>query len=91
MIPLVMRLHIVEGKKKKVGLILPLFFLWILLLPIAILLTPFVLLAALILWPSGCGKTLLGAGPALLSVLYALSDLHVQVEGDENKLLIWMK
>ena len=56
-----------------------------------ILLTPLVLLAALILWPSSHGKMILGAGPAFLSVLCALSDLHVQVEGDENKVLIWMK
>ncbi len=86
-----MRLHIVEGNKKKVGLILPLFLVWILLLPIVILLTPFVLLAALVLWPSGYGRTILGLGPALFAVLCALSDLHVQVEGDENKTLIWMK
>jgi hypothetical protein len=91
MIPFLMRIHIVEENKKKIGLILPLFLFWILLLPIVILLTPLVLLAALVLWPSGYGKTILGIGPAFLSVLCALSDLHVQVEGAENKTLIWMK
>lgn len=91
MIPLLMRIHIVEGKKKKVGLILPIFLAWLLLLPFVILLTPFVLLAALILWPSGYGKTLLRIGPALISVVCALSDLHVQVEDKDSKTLIWMK
>jgi hypothetical protein len=91
MIPMIMRIHIVEGNKKKVRLILPLFLVWLLLLPFIILLTPFVLLAALILWPSGYGKTILGAGPALYSVISALSNLHIQVEGTDSKTLIWMK
>lgn len=91
MIPLLMRIHIVERKKKKVRLILPLFLVWLLLVPFVILLTPFVLLAALILWPSGYGRNLLGAGPALLSVVCALSNLHVQVEDKDSKTLIWMK
>ena len=86
-----MRIHVVEGNRKKVRLILPLFLVWILLLPFVILLTPFVLLAALIAWPSGYGKTILGAGPALYSVISALSSLHIEVEGKDNKTLIWMK
>lgn len=91
MIPLILRIHIVERQKKKIGLIIPLFLVWLLLLPFAIILTPLVLLAALIGWPSDYGKTIISAGPALLAVLCALSDLRVQVEGDENKVLIWMK
>ncbi len=91
MIPLIMRIHIVEENKKKIGLILPLFLAWILLLPFVILLTPFVLLAALILWPSGYGKTLLHAGPIILAALSALSSLHVEVEKPDSKVLIWLK
>ena len=91
MIPFLMRIRIVEREKKKVGLIIPLFLLWLLLLPLVIILTPLVLLAALISWPSGYGKAILGAGPAFISVLCVLSDLYVQVEGKENKILIWMK
>ena len=91
MIPLIMRIHIVEENKKKVGLILPFFLVWLLLLPFVIILTPFVLLASLILWPSGYGKTILAAGPALFSVISALSNLHIQVEKPDSKTLIWMK
>jgi hypothetical protein len=91
MIPMIMRIHIVEGNKKKARLILPLFIVWLLLLPFVILLTPFVLLAALILWPSGYGKTILRAGPALVSVISALSNLHIQVEKPGSNILIWMK
>lgn len=88
---MIMRIHIAERNKKKVRLILPLFLAWLLLLPFVIILTPIVLLAALILWPSGYGKTILRAGPALFSVLSALSNLHIQVEKPDNKILIWMK
>lgn len=91
MIPMIMWIHIAERNKKKVRLILPLFLAWLLLLPFVIILTPIVLLAALILWPSGYGKTILRAGPALFSVLSALSKLHIQVEKPESKILIWMK
>jgi uncharacterized membrane protein len=91
MIPMIMRIHIVERNKKKVRLILPLFIVWLLLLPFIIILTPFVFLAALILWTSGYGKTILRAGPALFSVISALSDLHIYVEGSDSKTLIWMK
>ncbi len=91
MIPMIMRIHIVEENKKKMRLILPLFIAWLLLLPFIVLLTPFVLLAALILWPSGYGRVILGAGPALFSVISALSNLYIQVEGADNKTLIWLK
>ena len=61
MIPMLMRIHIVEENKKKARLILPLFIVWLLLLPFIIILTPFVLLAALLTWPSGRGKVILTA------------------------------
>jgi hypothetical protein len=88
---MIMRLYIVEKDKKKIRLYLPLFLAWILMLPFVILLTPFVLLTALILWPSGYGKTILRAGPALINVLSALSDLHIHVEKPDSKVLIWLK
>ena len=91
MIPLLMRIHIVEGGKKKVRLVLPLFILWLLLLPFILLLTPFILLAALVLWPSGYGRTILRAGPLVLSGISSLSHLHIEVEGKGNKTLIWLR
>jgi hypothetical protein len=91
MIPMILRIHIVERHKKKVRLILPLFIAWLLLLPFIIILTPFILLAALVLWPSGYGKTILRAGPAFYSVISALSNLHIQVDKPDSKVLIWMK
>jgi hypothetical protein len=91
MIPMIMRIHIVEDNKKRAGLILPLFIVWLLLLPLIIISIPFMLLAALILWPSGYGKTILLAGPAALMVISALSHLHIDVEREKSKTLIWFR
>lgn len=91
MIPMIMRIFIVEENKKKANLVLPLFFLWLLLLPIVILLTLVVLLAALILWPSGYGKTILRAGAIIIMALSALSLLRIDVEGKKGKTLIWFR
>lgn len=91
MIPMIMRLHIVEKDKKKTKLILPLFILWILLLPFIIISIPIMLLAALILWPSGYGKTILRAGPAVFMVISSLSHLHIDVERRDERTLIWLK
>ena len=86
-----MRIHIVQKNKKRARLILPLFILWILLLPFIIISIPLVLLAALILWPSGYGRTVLRAGPALFMVISSLSHLHIDVDGTNRKTLIWLK
>jgi uncharacterized membrane protein len=91
MIPMIMRIHIVEANKKKVGLILPIFLVWLLLLPFILILTPIVFLAALILWPSGYGKTILRAGPVILMAFSALSSLYIAVERKDGKTLIWFK
>ncbi len=80
MIPLWMRLKVIEENKKKVSLWLPLFLVWLLLLPLVILLIPFLLLAALITWQKGYGKMILMALPMLWSVLAGLSGMRVEVE-----------
>jgi hypothetical protein len=91
MIPMIMRIHIVEDNRKKAGLVLPLFVVWLLVLPFIIISIPIVLLAALILWPSGYGKSILLAGPAVFMVVSALSRLHIDVEGKDGRTLIWFR
>lgn len=88
MIPMLMRLRIVEKSGKKLRLFIPLFLVWILLLPFIIVFTPFILIAALILWPSGYGRTILSLGPALVTIICSLSGLIVQAEDEENIVFI---
>jgi hypothetical protein len=90
MIPMLMRLKVSRNPKAR-GLLLPVFLVWILLFALMLVLLPFVLVAALITWPSGQGKWLLLTYPMLISVLFHLSGLHIEVEGrDENVLIAFL-
>lgn len=90
MIPIIMKLTIAEQGKRRVNLYLPLFLLWILLLPFLILLLPFILIAALVLWPSGWGKKILMIIPHGFSIINSLSGLLVYVEDRGKKIFIGM-
>ncbi len=82
MIPLWISLH-VRSVKTNIRLGLPLFLLWLLLLPIAVLLAPFALIACLIRrfnpWPR------IAAG---WGVLTALSGTHVDVAAANARVFI---
>jgi hypothetical protein len=82
-----MRLKVSRNPKGH-GLLLPIFLVWILLFALLIVLFPFVLVAALITWRSGQGKWLLLTYPLLVSVLFHLSGLHIEVEHPEQNVLI---
>ena len=88
MIPLFMRLYIVEDNRKKINLLLPLFLIWIILFCFMLLLLPFVLIAALILWILGYNLRILSLFPKLFSVICALSGLRIQVEEQNKRIYI---
>ncbi len=87
MIPIFMRLKIGRNPDKY-GLLLPIFLVWILLFALMIILLPFVLLAALLTWRGGQGKFLLLIYPLLVSLLFKLSGLHIEVGGRKENVLI---
>lgn len=82
MIPLWMSLH-VRLAKSNIRLGLPLFLLWLLLLPIAVLLAPFALIACLILHFNPVPRIAAGWG-----VLAALSGTHVDVAAPNARVFI---
>jgi hypothetical protein len=85
-----MRLKVSRNPNRH-GLLLPIFLLWILLFALMVALFPFVLIAALFSWRSGQGKWLLMTYPLLISVLFHLSGLHIEVErADENILIAFL-
>ena len=77
--PFFMKIRIVEKGKNKVRLWFPMFLIWLLLLALAIAIAPFVLVAALILWPWKLGKKLLMFGPMFFFMLGSLNGLDIQV------------
>ena len=87
MIPLFVRLR-VGRNPDKYGVLLPVFLVWILLFALMIALLPFVLIAALFTWRSGKGKLLLLTYPLLISLLFKLSGLHIEVGGRKENVLI---
>jgi len=87
MIPIFMRLR-VGRNPDKYGLLLPVFLVWVLLFALMIILLPFVLIAALFTWRSGQGKLLLLTYPLLVSVLFTLSGLHIEVVSRKENVLI---
>jgi hypothetical protein len=78
----------VSRNPKAHSLLLPVFLVWILLFALMLVFLPFVLLAALFTWGSGQGKWLLLTYPLLISVLFHLPGLHIEVEHSEQNILI---
>lgn len=87
MIPVLMRLRLGRNPDRY-GLVLPVFLVWILLFALMIILLPFVLIAALFTWRGGQGKLLLLSYPLLISVLFRLSGLHIEIGGPDENILI---
>jgi len=87
-IPLIMRIRVIEAGGRHLRLFIPLFLIWLLLLPFLLLAAPFILIAAAVTWRQGTGRMLLGIFPLLISVIGTLSGLHIQVESPDNQTLI---
>lgn len=85
--PSIMRIHVGE-KEKGVRLWLPIFLLWPIVLLAALLMTPFVLVGAVLLWPRGWGRPLLLAGPLLLGLVFAARGLTIDVEEGPQRIYI---
>ena len=90
-IPVWVRIRVVEKNQKKVNLAIPLFLIWLLLLPFLMLAALLLTVAALVSWPWGYGKTLVAFIPMVLFLIWSMSGLYIQVEGHENRTLISIK
>ncbi len=88
--PLIMRLRILN-KDRNIRFWLPLFLVYPILFIFALLLAPLVLIAGLILWPWGWGRTLLLSGPYLFRVIYALRGLEVNVQQRHKQIFFSFK
>jgi hypothetical protein len=89
--PLSIKIHIVENGKNKIRLWFPFILIWLFLLILAIALSPFVLVAALILWPFNLGRRLLMFGPMFFGVLNSLAGLNIQTQDQDSEVSITIK
>lgn len=83
-----MRLEVSKKKNRGVRLWLPVFLVWILLLALMVVLSPFILLVALVTWYRGYGRSLLLLFPLIWVVLFNLSGLGVDVETKKERIFM---
>jgi hypothetical protein len=88
--PMLMRLKIIDGDRR-INLWLPIFLVWLLILLVAIIISPLICLAVILLWPWGWGEMLLLLGPAVYRVLCALRGLQVDIQRPGETILVYFK
>jgi len=83
MIPVLFRFKLKQKEKRPVRLWLPLFLIWLVIIPLSVALGPFVLVVACSVKRKGYGRLLIYFYPLLFSALWALSGLSVEIEGED--------
>lgn len=86
--PSILRLRIIEERGKKIRLWIPLFLLWPLILAIMIVLSPIILLVAIVTWRKGYGKMILLGGPRLFMVICNMRGLRVKVNSSDEQVYV---
>jgi hypothetical protein len=87
--PLLMRMKLID-RQHHVNLWIPLFLVWLTAVLLALALSPLILLLVLVLWPTGWGKFLWQFGPRFYSLLCALRDLEINIQG-KNQVVLYFK
>ena len=85
--PLLLHLRVPTGTGF-IGLWLPYFLIYPLLLAVMVILAPFVFIAVLFTWDSGYGRTILLSGPYLWRLLWRLKGLKIDIDSPRRKLLM---
>jgi hypothetical protein len=88
--PQIMILRILDNDKN-LRLWLPLFLVYLLATAFALVLAPLVIVAGIILYPFGWGKSLLLAGPYIYNVICNLRGLEVDVHKKHEQFFISFK
>jgi len=84
MIPMILKLRVRDKDGKRFFIWLPLFLIWIIILPLLLIPIPFVLLAALIMWPSGKGYIIFYGYFTIFKLIGSLSGLEVNIGSGSN-------
>jgi hypothetical protein len=88
MIPVLFRIRVEREDRRPFRLWLPLFIVWLVLIPLIIALSPFVLLAVAAMRGRWYKMLFLSLYPILFSCLWALSGLSMQLENRKSKISI---
>ena len=85
--PMLMHMR-VQGEKSEFGLWLPLFLLLPLALVVFIILSPLILVAAIVLWPNGWGKRALLSLRAAVEIFWSMRGLSLDVHSGRQRVSI---
>ena len=91
MIPMILKLRVLEKDGKRFFIWLPLFLVWIIILPLLLIPIPFVLLAALIMWPSGKGPIIFHGYLTIFKLIGCLSGLEIDIGSGNSTFFIVLK
>ena len=88
MIPFLMKIKIPRTGKQPISIYLPVFIAWVILIPLLILLLPIFLLVALITWINGYGRLGIIFFPMLISLLWNLQGLRIDVRDKDSEIYL---
>ncbi len=91
MIPMILKLRSRGKSGKRPTLWLPLFLVWIIVLPLLVIPAPFIMLAALIMWPSGRGHLVFHAYLTIFRIIGCLSGFEMDIESRNSTFFIVLK
>jgi len=88
---MMLKLRVMEKDGKRFFIWLPLFLIWIIILPLLLIPIPFVALAALIMWPSGKGPIIFHGYFTIFKMIGCLSGLEIDIGSGDNTFFIVLK
>ena len=91
MIPMILKLCVRDKGGKRFYIWLPLFLVWIIIFPLLLIPVPFVLLAALIMWPSGKGHIIFYGYLTIFKIIGCLSGLEIDIGSGNSTFFIVLK
>lgn len=91
MIPMILKLRARGKSGKRFILWLPLFLIWIIVLPLLVIPVPFIALAALIMWPSGKGHLIFQGYLTIFRIIGCLSGFKMDIESRNGTFFIVLK
>jgi hypothetical protein len=91
MIPVWMKIKVVEKEGKKVCIPLPLFLVWIIVFALLIAVFPLVLVAGILAYPFGYSKTIFYSYFMIYALIFSLSGLRVDVDTKEKDKTVYIK
>jgi hypothetical protein len=91
MVPMILKLRVIDKGGKRFYMWLPLFLIWIIVFPLLLIPVPFVALAALMMWPSGKGSLIFHGYLTIFKLIGCLSGLEVDIESGNSTFFIVLK